>query len=237
MAENDPITIAPTPDQGNPNISIDFEKNDLSVGTARYTAAKQISKNLSMKPNGPGLPDSPMVHSNVEVHLRDDQGHEVRMTRRLVRYWDIRPTPGAVVADLSQWKIIGLKDSDAGTPLPVGPGQPAFWNFIWDRPGSKDAPGMQIIKTDQATGQLQEFLVGNAKVGGAYFQVYTLDDGSNVRVINTRPLTLTATDYREVLRLIDSGEYSKSMGRKLFFMLGAATDNTTPAPSPGRSPQ
>ena len=140
--------------------------------------------------------------------------------------------PGAVVADLSQWRIVGLKDSDVGTPLPIGPGQPAFWNFIWDRPGSKDAPGMQIIKTGQAFGQLQEFIVGNAKVGGAYYQVYTLDDGSNIRVINSRAMSLSATHYREVLRLIDSGEYTKSMGRRLFFMPSATTDNTTPVPSP-----
>jgi hypothetical protein len=216
-----------------PNISIEFENNDLSVGTARYTAAKQISKNLAIKPNGHGMPDSPMVHSNVEVHLRDDQGHEVPMTRRLVRYWDIRPTDGAVVADLNQWKIVGLNDSDVGTPLPVAPGQPAFWNFIWDRPGSKDAPGFQVIKTDQASGQLQEFLVGNAAVGGAYYQVYTLDDCSNVRVINTRAMALSKNEYQEVLRLIDSGEYSRAMGRKLFFMVGLGTDNTTPLPKRG----
>lgn len=236
MAENDPIPIAPASDTRNPNISIEFEKNDLSVGTARFTAAKQISKNLAMKPSGGGLPDNPMVHSNVEVHLRNDQGRDVPMTRRLVRYWDIRPMPGAVVADLSQWKIVGLKDSDVGTPLPIAPGQPAFWNFIWDRPGSKDAPGFQLIKTDQSTGQLQEFLVGNAKVGGAYYQVYTLDDCSNVRVITASAMALSADEYRKVLGLIDSGDYPRTMGRRLFFMGGAGTDNTTPLPSPSTAP-
>lgn len=232
MGETDPIPVVPAPDAGNPNVSIKFDENDLSVGTARYTAAKQISKNLAMKPNGRGLPDSPIAHANIEVQLRDDQGHEVPMTRRLVRYWYIKPLPNAVVSDLSKWQIVGLKESDVGTPLPIAPGQPASWNFEWDRPGSKDAPGVQGFSVkDGPFGQLQEFLVGNAKVGGAYYQVYVLEDGLNTRVITSRALTLPAQQYRNALQSIDSGEYTRNMARRLFFMPSGGTDSTTPYPS------
>jgi hypothetical protein len=218
VGETDPIPVVPSPDAGNPNVSIKFEDNDLSVGSARYTAAKQISKNLAMKPNGPGLPDSPIAHANVEVHLCDDHGHEVRMTRRLVRYWYIKPMPNAVVSDLSKWQIVGLTDDDI-TPLPVAPGHPASWNFEWDRPGSKDAPGVQGVSVkDKAFGQLQEFLVGNAEVGGAYYQVYVLEDGSSTRVMTSSAMTLSAKNYRDALRSIDSGGYTKTNARRLFFM-------------------
>jgi hypothetical protein len=231
MGESDSILLAPT--AGNPNISIQFEKNDLSKGTARYTAAKQISKNLALKPNGAGRPDSPIAHANVEVHLYDDNGTEVPMTRRLVRSWYIQPTPQADVKDLSTWQIVGLENSEF-SPLPVAPGHPACWNFEWDRPGAKDAPGLQGISADDKPfGQLQEFLAGNARVGGVYYQVYVLEDGSDTRVITTNPMKLNAKEYNEVLKMIDSGTYSKTMSRKLFFMPSAGSDDTAPYPQKG----
>ena len=78
--EGSPIPVVEKP---NPNVTIEFEKKDLSIGTARYTGARPVSRNLSMKPSSPGHPDNPIAHANVEVHLRDNQGREVRMTRRL----------------------------------------------------------------------------------------------------------------------------------------------------------
>lgn len=229
MGETDPIKVAPSPQ--NPNITIKIDEDDLSVGTARYTAAKQVSKNLAMKPNGPGLPDSPIAHSNIEVELRDDAGHVVPMTRRLVRYWYVKPLPGALVSDLGKWQIVGLDSSDVISPSCVAPGHPASWNFERDRPGSQDAPGVQGISVkDKSFGQLQEFLVGNAKVGGAYYQVIVLEDRTNTRVITSNTLTLSAEDYRDVLKRIDSGEYGRTMSRRLFFMPSTASDQTTPYP-------
>jgi hypothetical protein len=220
-----------TPDAGYPSITVKIDEDDLSVGSARYSASKQISKNLSMKSNGKNRPKSPMAHSNIEVHLYDDNGKEVPMTRRLVRHWYVKPKPGAVVSDLNQWEIVGLKSSDAGTPLPVAPGQPAAWNFQWDRPSSKDAPGLQGISIhDKSFGQLQEFLVGNAKVGGAYYQVYVIEDESGVRVMTSTPVAFPAKEYRKILNSIDSGEYTKKMGRQLFRAPTGATDNSTPYP-------
>lgn len=227
MGENDPIKVA-----NNPNIEIKIDQDDLSVGTARYTAAKQISKNLAMLPNGKGRPPSPIAHANVEVHLRDSQGKEVPPTRRLVRYWYIKPMPGAVVSDTGKWQIVGLKDPDA--PLPTAPGQPAAWNFEWDRPSKKDAPGVQGISVkDKSFGQLQEFLVGNAKVGGAYYQVYILEDQTGVRVVTSNPVTLSAEDYRTVLKLIDSGEYTRLKKHELLQKNPSpGTDSTTLYPTP-----
>jgi hypothetical protein len=235
MGETDPILVA-NPDAGNPHISITFEEKDLSIGTARYRGAKQVSKNLAMRPNVPGVPDSPIAHANVEVHLYDDHGHEVPMTRRLVRSWYIDPLPNAKVSDLGRWRIVGLNPSDVGTPLPVAPGQPTYYNFQKDGPGAEDAPGLTGLSVkDEPYGQLQEFLAGNERVGGVYYQVYTLEDKVNTRVFSSAPEKLSAKEYREALQLIDSGEYSQTMARKLFFMPKAGgKDETTPYPRQGR---
>lgn len=72
--------------------------------------------------------------------------------------------------------------------------------------------------------------MGNARVGGAYYQVYTLDDGYNVRVLTTNTFSLSAEDYRRVLKQIDSGEYSKVVGNRLFFMPSGKSDSTTAIP-------
>ena len=232
MDETSPIPVVNDP---RPNVVVEFEKKDLSIGTARYTGARPISKNLSMKPTFPGYPDNPIVHANVEVHLYDDQGHEVPMTRRLVRHWLIQPLQGATVQNLMNWRIVGLENSEFSpfSPFPVSPSErPATVNFEWDRPGKRDAPGWQGTSVkDPASGQLQEFLIGNAKVGGAYFQTYTLNDGSKIRVINTRVVKLSADEYRKLLQRIDSGDYSKTMSRRLFFMPAGATSDIQALPS------
>ena len=79
------------------------------------------------------------------------------------------PDPSATVENLSQWRIVGLEQSEF-SPFAVSPGEKAAEaNFGWDRPGARDAPGLQGIapNVDQPFGQLQEFLIGNEKVGGA----------------------------------------------------------------------
>ena len=73
------FSAIPIVEKPNQNVVIKFEEKDLSIGTARYAGAKPISKNLSMKGH------SAMAHANVEVHLYDDRGNEVPMTRRLVQ--------------------------------------------------------------------------------------------------------------------------------------------------------
>jgi len=229
--EGYPIPVVEKP---NPNVKVELEKRDLSIGTARYTGAKPVSKNLSMKPSLPGHPDNPMAHANVEVHLFNDQGHEVPMTRRLVRYWLVQPQSGATVEDLMRWHIVGLEHTEFSpfSPFPISPGErPAQTNFGWDRPGATDAPGVQGFSTrDQPFGQLQEFLVGNEAVGGAYYQIYTLEDSNKIRIITTNEFTFSASRYRELLRLIDSGAYTKSMIRKLLFMPSGRSSNITPYP-------
>lgn len=215
----------------NRNVSIQFEQRDLSIGKARFTGARPVSKNLSMKPSRPGQPDSPMAHANVEVHLYDDRGHEVPMTRRLLRSWFIRPDPGASVEKLSQWTIVGLEKTDY-TEFRVSPTEsPAQNSFTWDRPGAEDAQGLQGTSVkDEPFGQLQEFLVGNEKVGGAYFQTYVLEDREKIRVINTNEVKFSAKAYRAALTSIDSGEYAKAMRRKLFLMSRAQTDDIAEYP-------
>jgi len=229
------IEVAPIPvvEKPNCNVSIEFEARDLSVGKSRYTGAKPISRNLSSKPTVPGRPDDFIPHANVEVHLYDDCGNEVRMTRRLVRYWAVKPLPNAVVENLRQWEVVGLDNSEFSPFAPSTGGSPASRSFEWDRSSVEDAPGVQGSSANRnAFGQLQEFLVGNPVAGGAYYQVYTLEDANKVRVISTSEHKLSAKDFREVLRLIDSGEYAKTMARKLFFMPRVGADSVTPYPKP-----
>ncbi|WP_309971931.1 hypothetical protein [Variovorax guangxiensis] len=211
-------------------MTIEFEKKDLSIGTARFSASKAISKNLSMKPAGrKGLPDSPMPHANVEVHFRNDRGIEVPMTRRLVRYWFMRPLPGATVDELNKWQVVGLQNFEFFPFAQSGGEPPAQLNFEWDRPGNKDAPGFQSVSSE-AGGQLQEFIVGNKAAGGAYYQIYTLQDSRSTRIITTNALSFSVDEYLEVLRMIDSGEYPRSMSAKLLFMPAGGTSDITPLP-------
>ena len=231
MDETAPIPVVES--QSNNQVIVEFEQEDCSIGTARYKDANPVSKNLSMKPGGPNGRLMPMPHANVRVHLLDDKGNEVRMTRRLVRTWDIKPLANATVKDLSKWHIIGLQSSEFSpfSPFPVSfDERPGDTNFKWDRPGACDAPGLQFI-TRQPFGILQEFLAGNEQVGGAYFQTYTFFDGSEIRIINSRQLTFKAGEYRDLLRLIDSGEYGKKFIRQLYFMPAGETDDSVALPS------
>jgi RHS repeat-associated protein len=214
----------PVEDDKGPNISVEFEQKDLSIGHARFTDAKPISKNLSMKPSVPGQPDNPMPHANIEVHIYDDKGKELPMTRRLARHWAVIPDPGATVEDFPRgWHMDPKK---------------AQRTFMFDGPGAVDAPGWQGISVDdEPFGQLQEFLAGNAKVGGVYYQVWTLQDANSVRTINTRAMKLSAEEYREVLKLIDTGAYAKTMKDRVFFMLRAKTSDITPLPRPSKAPK
>ena len=224
MAEGSPTLVK---NLDTPNVVVEFEKHDFSVGTARYRNAVPVTKNLSMKPNGGGLASSPMVHANVEVRLRDEHGKAVPMTRRMVRTWDVQPAPHATVENLRMWHIVGLQQSEFSpfAPFPVSPNErPGDANFKWDRPGRFDAPGLQLIKPTPF-GILQEFLVGNSTVGGAYYQTYTLFDGDKYRIINSRSVTLSAVEYNALLTLIDSGAYTKSNLRFLYFMPTAGTDD------------
>lgn len=229
-----PIEVGgiPVVNKSNPHVSIKFEEKDLSIGTARYKGAKRINKNLAIKPSGaPGLPGDPMPHANVEVHLFDDQDHEVPMTGRLVRYWTIQPEPGATVENLSDWRIVGLEHSEFSpfSPFPVSAKErPDQTEFQWDRPGTEDAPGFQDLSGKANSSQLQEFLVGNEKAGGAYYQIYTLKDGSKYKVTHSKAMTLSASEYRDVLKFIKSGNYAKTMSHKLFFMPAIEPSDSTP---------
>jgi hypothetical protein len=229
MDETAPIPVLQP--KANPQVTVEFEKEDCSIGTARYTDAKPVSKNLSMKP-GPEGSLQPMPHANVRVRLQDDKGNEVPMTRRLVRTWDIQPLKGATVRDLSKWHIVGLQSSEFSpfSPFQLSPNErPGDTTFKLDHPNACDAPGLQFIKRDPF-GILQEFLAGNESAGGAYFQTITLFDRAEIRIMNTRSMTLTAAEYRALLKRIDTGDYTKAMIRKLYFMPSGVTDDITAVP-------
>src|SRR3954454_19514283 len=137
-------TLVSIPDD--PHVIIQFEKKDLSIGTARYRNAVAVTKNLSFKPGGPGQRPTPMVHANVEVQLFDSRGKEVQMTRRLVRTWDVKPEAHATVDNLRSWHIVGVMQSEFSpfSPFPASSNElPGDANFRLDRPGRFDAPGLQ----------------------------------------------------------------------------------------------
>lgn len=224
MAEGSPALVT---NPGNPHVTVEFEHADLSIGTARYRGAVPVTKNLSMKPGGRGQPPNPMIHANVEVRLRDAKGQPVPMTRRLVRTWDVQPAPNATVDNLRLWHIVGLLHSEFSpfSPFPLSANErPGDTNFRLDHPSRHDAPGLQFIQTSPF-GILQEFLAGNATVGGAYYQTYTLYDGAKYRILNSRSVTLSAAEYNTLLASIDNGSYTKGSLRLLYFMPAGATDD------------
>lgn len=209
-----------------------IEARDVSVGKGRYRGAWQVSDNLAMKPMGPGQPDAPMAHANIELHLFDASGKEVKMTRRLVRTWRMVPKAGAQVHDLTQWGALGLEKSEF-LPFYYVPGTPEDLNFLIDAPSVEDAPGLQgrSVK-DPAFGILQEFIAGNESVGGVYYQVITLEDSfGKTRILTTRELPLKVNEYKWVLKQIDTGQYARAMRNKLYFMLQIKADRTTAYPS------
>jgi len=213
----------------NPNtdVSIGFEEKNLAKGTARFTGAKHINNNLAVKPNLiPGSPGDLIVHGNVEVHLKVN-GKEVPMTQRYVRYWALTPEPDVTVAK-------GTGTWNVKTPDTNG--------FVVDAPTSKDAPGWQIIKPERTSvGQTQEFIAGNPKAGGVYYQTLTLTDPDGTsRVIHSEPKILTPDEYREVLKQIKDPKYAKTHDSKFLFDVkfpGSDTGVLTPpnAKKPGQS--
>ncbi|HEV3334589.1 MAG TPA: hypothetical protein VG096_26555 [Bryobacteraceae bacterium] len=231
MDENAPIPVVDKPGDG--RVEVEFEKKDFSIGTARYKGARPITKNLSMKPGGRGQPATPMCHANVEVRLFDDKGRRVSMSRRLVRTWDIQPLPGATVDNLRMWRIIGLEHKEympfSPFPLPDERPVPSDTNFKWDNPGRFDAQGLNSLQPTPF-GILQEFLAGNRSAGGAYFQTYTLFDGSQCRTINSTAFKLSAADYGRLLDAIDRGAYTKQFLRRLYFMPSGSTNDISDLP-------
>ena len=172
----------------NTNITVQFEGDDLSRGTARFTGARHLGKNLAVKPNAiPGHAGDLMVHGNVKVEL-EVNGKKVPMTQRFVRYWPLLPEPGTTVANGGRW-ILGAPDT-------------RFW---LDAPSTKDAPGWQVVfAEDKPVGQLQEFLAGNPEAGGVYYQTWTLTDPDGTsRVVHFNLVRLSPQEYHDAVRRIN----------------------------------
>lgn len=216
----------------NPNISIRFEEKDLSIGTARFWHDHPVNKNLSIHSTRRGFPPNLNLHSNVEVHFFNSRGKEVP-SRRMVRTWNVVPEQDATVQSLGQWRVVGLDPGSSPfvnaprsevSPIdkPMSPRNFAKYgptNFTKDNPGKIDSPGFTLKSAaDKPSGQLQEFLVGNTAVGGVYYQTYVmLDNQGNGRVINANKIILSASQYRETLRRIHTGEYKRTNLTKLMF--------------------
>jgi hypothetical protein len=202
----------------NPNITIEFEKKDLSIGTARYRSAKPVTQNLSMQ----GV--NPIPHANIEVKFIGKDGKPLPMTDRKVRYWIITPiTPDATVSNLRLWRIEGLYHSDFIPFAPFClPNETQAKPFEPDRPGRRDPPGFLGIRQNLGAGggQLQEFIAGNDTVGGVYYQVYTLADRNGVRVFSTDAFAFDAKGYQKMLKLIDDPAFRNENLHKLLFMPG-----------------
>ncbi len=200
----------------NPNITIEFDKRDLSIGTARYSSAKPVAQNLSMQ----GL--NPIPHTSIEVKFIGKDGKPLPMTRRQVRYWDIVPvSPDASVSNLRSWRIVGLYHSDFIPFAPFClPNERPPKPFEWDRPGRRDAPGFLAIRRNlgAGVGQLQEFIAGNATVGGVYYQVYTLADRDGIRVFSTDAFAFDAKSYQKLMKLIEDPGFRNENLHRLLFM-------------------
>jgi hypothetical protein len=138
------------------------------------------------------------------------QHHDVEQQgdRRLVRTWALRPQPGAKTEDLGKWQLVGPADP-ARSQLAASAGERAF----------------------MPCGTLQEFIAGDERTGGAYCQIFTLQETPKVRVTTIHETTVAAAEYREVLKRIDRGEYARFMSSRLYFMSGAETGNVVPFPN------
>lgn len=175
FSEVAPIKVLPNqPKKDQISITVDLVKENVAIGTARYTGARHLNKNIAIKPNLlPGYAGDLIVHGNIEVHIKVN-GKEVPMTSRDLRYWPLKPELGTTTANGRLWRL--------GDPDP---------KFVVDGPGAKDAPGSQVHLAE-SFGQLLEFLAGNPKAGGAYYHQWILmdrDGTSRVRFHNLRPLT------------------------------------------------
>jgi hypothetical protein len=163
------------PDE-NPNVTVEFEQQDVSIGKARYRGRIPVSPNLALEPRQRGAPRI-IPHANVKVTLVGKNGRPAKMTERYVRGWTISPLQSdAAVDNLRQWRIQGLHHTEfiPFSPMPMSnKEQPPASS--WEHPSAEDPPGFDT-PMGHVFGTLQEFVVGNPEVGGAYYQVYTLSD-------------------------------------------------------------
>ncbi len=154
---------------------------------------------MAIKPHYGGNGADLMNHTNVEIHLYDDKtGKEVPMTDRYFRDWAYYPTdPKKTIAT--------LKKGDAMTLVPGG-----INHFIWESPSTTDAPGQQNITQDKKTYMyVQEFIAGNPKVGGYYYQAYSLldPDGTSRNAVKNK-VSLTPDDFKALKEIIAAPNFS-----------------------------
>lgn len=121
------------------------------------------------------------------------------MTERRIRYWSIKPVNGATVRKGGDWEVDELEG--AYTSPRMGNTPPG-----WDRSGARDAPGIQIINPpERPQGELHEFVAGNPRVGGYYYQIATLyDPDLTARVIVFNVLPLSPFEFKDALNRINS---------------------------------
>jgi hypothetical protein len=184
--------------------SIALDERDVSIGRARYNGATHLTKNLAVKPNYIAGGGDLMNHANIEIHLYDERGREQPMTDRYWRDWAYYPTD-------PDKRIATLRPGDALTPVPG-----TTKRFLWETPSTTDAPGQQNIYRDKRTYvYLQEFVAGNPKTGGYYYQVLTQldpDATSRIQVKNTVPLT--SRDFQELQKIMADRSFEKNYADK-----------------------
>jgi hypothetical protein len=85
----------------NPNVQVQFEQKDVSIGKARYRGRIPISNNLAMQRTN-RCRTRIIPHANVKVVLLGKNGRPVKMTERHVKSWTITPVqPAFLLASLS----------------------------------------------------------------------------------------------------------------------------------------
>jgi hypothetical protein len=186
--------------------TIEIDKRDLSIGQARYRDATHITKNLAVKPNYTGSGDL-MNHTNIEIHLYDDKGRERPMTARYIRDWGFYPQdPKKTIATL------GPDD-----PLTLVPGDSK--RFRYDGASTTDAPAQQnIYKDKRSYVYLQEFVAGNPKTGGFYYQaIMQLDPDATSRIRVKNAVPLSPREYQEAVKIIKSPGFGKEYADKFLF--------------------
>jgi hypothetical protein len=187
-----------------PNITVEIDREDLSIGTARYTGATHINKNLAIRQR------DLIPHANIKFIIRDESGHILPMTKRMVRLWLLLPDQDGTLGKGGWHKVTPEKSP------------------FYDDGAGNDAPGEQILfqvkngqrifKNKEPVGQLQEFLAGNLRAGGAYYQVISLSspDGTT-RVITANLRYLNAAEFLEALRMTTSNKYRKTHTETFLF--------------------
>ena len=214
----------------NPNVKVEFEQQDVSIGKGRYRGRIPISNNLALEPRKKGTPRI-IPHANVKVTLVSQNGRPAKMTERYVRNWTISPLQAdAAVDNLSQWRIQGLHHTEfiPFSPMPLSNKEQLPASF-WEHPSAEDAPGLDAPMGD-VFGILQEFVIGNPEAGGAYYQVYTLSDQTRTRVFSTNAVTFGTEEYLKLVRRLNSPAYKKEYLHKLYFMPTVLNDEITTNP-------